>query len=154
VKAEPLVLLPGIGWALWRTRPSAAAFARELAVVAALAAAVLTPWTIRNYVHFDRFLPTAASGGIGVYLANHPGASGGQDLLANRALQERFRRENLAWTAIALFPVSNVLIPTGIPLVYELDDGLMDAGERLVTMPLSATTSGAVSTASPPASTM
>jgi len=62
---------------------------------------VLTPWTIRNYVHFDRFLPTAASGGIGVYLANHPGASGGQDLLANRALQERFRRENLAWTAIA-----------------------------------------------------
>jgi len=63
VKAEPLVLLPGIGWALWRTRPSAAAFARELAVVAALAAAVLTPWTIRNYVHFDRFLPTAASGG-------------------------------------------------------------------------------------------
>jgi hypothetical protein len=56
---------------------------------------------VRNYVAFDRFLPTAASGGIGVYLANHPGASGGQDFVANRALQERFRRENLAWTAIA-----------------------------------------------------
>jgi len=101
VKAEPLVMLPGIAWALWRTRITPLGTARELAAVLVVTAAMLTPWTVRNYLAFDRFLPTAASGGIGVQLANHPGASGGQDLLANRALQERYRRENLAWTAIA-----------------------------------------------------
>lgn len=101
VKAEPLVLFPAIAWSLWRTRISARATARELAAMLVVTAALLTPWTIRNYVAFDRFLPTAASGGIGAHLANHPGASGGQDLFANRTLQERFRRENLAWTAIA-----------------------------------------------------
>jgi len=101
VKAEPLVMSPAILLALWQARRSRADFARAGAAVFLATAAVLTPWTIRNYVEFDRFLPTAASGGIGVYLANHPGATGGQDLRTNRALQQRFRRENAALTAIA-----------------------------------------------------
>jgi 4-amino-4-deoxy-L-arabinose transferase-like glycosyltransferase len=101
VKAEPLVMAPAIAWTLWWTRRSRTDFLRAGAAVFLAAAAVLTPWTIRNYVEFDRFLPTAASGGIGVYLANHPGATGGQDFRANRAFQQLFRRENLAATAIA-----------------------------------------------------
>ncbi|MBW2287104.1 MAG: glycosyltransferase family 39 protein [Deltaproteobacteria bacterium] len=101
VKAEPLVTTPGIAFYLWQTRRGGADFTRTTAVLFLVAAAVLVPWTVRNYLTFDRFLPTAASGGIGVYLANHPGATGGQDFLANRALQQRFKRENAAWTAIA-----------------------------------------------------
>jgi 4-amino-4-deoxy-L-arabinose transferase-like glycosyltransferase len=101
VKAEPLITTPGIAFYLWRTRRGGADFTRTTAVLLFVTAAVLVPWTIRNYVTFDRFLPTAASGGIGVYLANHPGATGGQDFVANRALQRRFKRENAAWTAIA-----------------------------------------------------
>jgi 4-amino-4-deoxy-L-arabinose transferase-like glycosyltransferase len=101
VKAEPLVTTPGIVFYLWRTRRGAKDFTRTTATLLLFTAAVLVPWTVRNYVHFDRFLPTAASGGIGVYLANHPGASGGQDFFTNRALQKRFKRENAAWTAIA-----------------------------------------------------
>jgi 4-amino-4-deoxy-L-arabinose transferase-like glycosyltransferase len=101
VKAEPLVMSPAILLTLWLTRRSNADFLRAGAAVFLATAAVLTPWTIRNYVEFDRFLPTAASGGIGVYLANHPGATGGQDLRANRALQKLFRRGNAAETAIA-----------------------------------------------------
>jgi len=101
VKAEPLITTPGIAFYLWRTRRGGADFTRTTAVLLLVAAAALVPWTLRNYVLFDRFLPTAASGGIGVYLANHPGATGGQDFLANRALQRRFKRENAAWTAIA-----------------------------------------------------
>jgi 4-amino-4-deoxy-L-arabinose transferase-like glycosyltransferase len=101
VKAEPLVAAPGIALYLWRTRRDPHDFARAAVVLFLVTAAVLVPWTIRNYVTFDRFLPTAASGGIGVYLANHPGATGGQDFLVNRMLQRRFERENAAWTAIA-----------------------------------------------------
>jgi len=101
VKAEPLVMSPALLLTLWIGRRSRADFLRAAAAFFLVTAAVLTPWTIRNWVAFDRFLPTAASGGIGVYLANHPGATGGQDLRANRALQQRFRRQNAAETAIA-----------------------------------------------------
>jgi 4-amino-4-deoxy-L-arabinose transferase-like glycosyltransferase len=101
VKAEPLVMFPALLLTLWIARRSRADLLRAAAAFFLVAAAVLTPWTIRNWVTFDRFLPTAASGGIGVYLANHPGATGGQDLRANRALQRRFRRQNAAQTSIA-----------------------------------------------------
>jgi 4-amino-4-deoxy-L-arabinose transferase-like glycosyltransferase len=101
VKAEPLMMSPALLLTLWIGRRSRADFLRAAAAFFLVTAAVLTPWTIRNWVAFDRFLPTAASGGIGVYLANHPGATGGQDLRANRALQQRFRRRNAAETAIA-----------------------------------------------------
>jgi 4-amino-4-deoxy-L-arabinose transferase-like glycosyltransferase len=101
VKAEPLVMSPAIALTLWHSRRSRADFLRAAAAFFLMAAAVLTPWTIRNYVAFDRFLPTAASGGIGIYLANHPGATGGQDLRANRAIQKLYRRENAAATSIA-----------------------------------------------------
>jgi 4-amino-4-deoxy-L-arabinose transferase-like glycosyltransferase len=101
VKAEPLVMSPALLLALWIARRSRADFLRAAAAFFLMTAAVLTPWTIRNWVTFDRFLPTAASGGIGIYLANHPGATGGQDLRANRALQQRFRGRNAAETAIA-----------------------------------------------------
>ena len=101
VKAEPLVMCPALLLTLWIGRRSRADFLRAAAAFFLVTAAVLTPWTIRNWVAFDRFLPTAASGGIGVYLANHPGATGGQDLRANRALQRRFHRQNAAETAIA-----------------------------------------------------
>jgi len=101
VKAEPLVAAPGIVFYLWRTRRGGVDFTRTTATLLLVTAAVLAPWSVRNYVHFDRFIPTAASGGIGVYLANHPGATGGQDFLVNRVLQQRFKRENAAWTAIA-----------------------------------------------------
>ena len=101
VKAEPLVMSPALLLTLWIGRRSRADFLRATAALFLVTAAVLTPWTIRNWVEFERFLPTAASGGISVYLANHPGATGGQDLRANRALQRRFRRGNAAETAIA-----------------------------------------------------
>jgi hypothetical protein len=100
VKAEPLVMLPGIALCLWQTRRGTADFARTTSVLLLVAAAVLVPWTLRNWLTFERFLPTAASGGIGVYLANHSGATGGQDFNANRALQQQFKTKDAAWTAI------------------------------------------------------
>ena len=101
VKAEPLAALPGIAWALWRSRGSGFEFARNALVVAVAVAAMLTPWTLRNLLEFDRFLPTAASGGEAIHLANHPGATGGQDFRTNRLLHERYRGANSAATSIA-----------------------------------------------------
>lgn len=44
------------------------------AVLVAVLAAVLTPWTIRNYEVFDRFLPLRGNFGLELAVGNHPAA--------------------------------------------------------------------------------
>jgi 4-amino-4-deoxy-L-arabinose transferase-like glycosyltransferase len=100
VKAEPPTLGPALLLYLWRVRRSGTDFARAALAVGGVAAAVVAPWTLRNYLAFERFIPTAASGAIGAQLANRPGASGGQDFAANRALQQRYRGRNSAETTL------------------------------------------------------
>ena len=39
---------------------------------------MIAPWSVRNYLVFDRFIPTSANGGAVVYLGNHAGATGGR----------------------------------------------------------------------------
>lgn len=38
---------------------------------------VVAPWTVRNWRRFHRFVPVSTSGGINLWLGNHPGADGG-----------------------------------------------------------------------------
>jgi hypothetical protein len=82
VRSEPLALTPVILLFLWRTAPSAPAALRSAALVLGLACGILSPWVIRNYRLFDRFIPTSAGGGMVVYLGHHAGARGGNDLRA------------------------------------------------------------------------
>lgn len=100
VKAEVPALGPALLVYLWRVRRSPSDFARNAVALGALAAALIGPWTVRNYVVFGRFVPTSASGAIGAQLANHPGASGAQDFRLNRALQQRYRGRTSAETTI------------------------------------------------------
>lgn len=80
VKAEPLVFALAFTVYLWVGRRSVPDFVRTTALVLVVAGVVLSPWTIRNHRAFDRFIPTAAGGGSVVAAANHPGATGGNDL--------------------------------------------------------------------------
>lgn len=49
-------------------------------VTAAIAlVAVLTPWTIRNYEAFGRFVPLRSNAGLELALANHPAAAASRD---------------------------------------------------------------------------
>jgi len=64
-------------WLLWRGRAS---FARRFAcvvIVAIVAAAVITPWTVRNYRVFGRFVPISSGGGLNFWMGNNPAATGG-----------------------------------------------------------------------------
>jgi len=45
-------------------------------VTTAVTAAVISPWIIRNYRLFDRFIPIRDSAGCILWLGNHPGATG------------------------------------------------------------------------------
>jgi 4-amino-4-deoxy-L-arabinose transferase-like glycosyltransferase len=95
VKAEPLVLcLPVVAY-LFVSRKTKSAFLREVAILLAVTGAVVVPWTIRNYVVFDRFIPTAAGGGMVIYAANHPGASGGNDMVSLLAYARELGVEDL-----------------------------------------------------------
>jgi 4-amino-4-deoxy-L-arabinose transferase-like glycosyltransferase len=66
----PLVLVYG-GWLAW----SRAGSRRALIAIAGLLL-VLAPWTIRNYVTFERFIPLRDNLGLELWLGNRPGMQG------------------------------------------------------------------------------
>jgi arylsulfatase A-like enzyme/4-amino-4-deoxy-L-arabinose transferase-like glycosyltransferase len=101
VKAEPLVVTPVLLGFLWSVRQGAADFARQSALLLGVTAAVLTPWVIRNELHFDRILPVTASGGSLAYIGNHPGATGAFDYFADLYWAEQNRAEDRARTDLA-----------------------------------------------------
>lgn len=50
-----------------------------MAAAAVILVAVLTPWTIRNYAVFGRFIPLRGNAGLELALANHPAAVSGEN---------------------------------------------------------------------------
>jgi hypothetical protein len=48
----------------------------KVATIALVAGAIIAPWTIRNYVAFDRFILTSSNGGFNFYRGNNPGTTG------------------------------------------------------------------------------
>lgn len=89
-------------WLLWRRLPRAAV---ALVVGATL---VVTPWTVRNYRTYGRFVLVAAEGGVTFWTGNHPLARGEGDLAANPELklaELEFRRAHPGLTAEELEPL-------------------------------------------------
>ena len=101
VKAEPLALTPVFLGMLWCGARNRSEFFRAGAVFMTCAALVLTPWVVRNYRAFDRLVVTTATGGANAWLGNHPGASGGQDIVFMRNFMERHARPTSAETLFA-----------------------------------------------------
>ncbi len=60
-------------WLLLRRR---AAWFRNAEVAALVLAAVLAPWTARNYRAFHRLMPLRDNFGLELWMGNHPGADG------------------------------------------------------------------------------
>ncbi len=46
------------------------------ALIGALMLAVISPWTVRNYRLFHEIIPVTTSGGVGLWIANNPDATG------------------------------------------------------------------------------
>ncbi len=68
----PIVWLVGALAAKRRGRT----LAIELVVMLAVAHAVMLPWAIRNAIAVGRFTPWNLSGGVGLFIANNPNATG------------------------------------------------------------------------------
>ena len=69
----------------------------------AATACVVAPWTLRNYLVVDRFIPTSAGGGLVLYLAHHDGARGGNDFRAARDFQQRHKRDDFSQAVLAQY---------------------------------------------------
>ena len=78
-----------------------------VALVAAVAA-VIAPWTARNYRAYGRFVLVASEGGVTFWTGNHPLAIGEGDLAANPEIKRaelEFRKANEGLSAEALEPL-------------------------------------------------
>jgi hypothetical protein len=102
---RPSTLLFGpfaLGWLAWRRR-----FALAL-VFGAAAAAIVTPWTLRNMAEYGRFVLVATEGGVTFWTGNHPRARGEGDLAANPHLKlesQALRRRHPELSEEAMEPV-------------------------------------------------
>jgi hypothetical protein len=79
-----------------------------LAAVAAGALVVVSPWTVRNYREYHRWILVASEGGITFWTGNHPLSIGEGDMAANPAIKresQRIRAEHPGWTEEELEPV-------------------------------------------------
>lgn len=98
-----LVFLPiGAAWLWWRMSASQRpAIVRAAAIAAVIAAAVITPWTIRNVIVHDRLVFIRGSDWEMFWRGNNPNASGtsltatGQPILATLPVQDRAELERL-----------------------------------------------------------
>jgi 4-amino-4-deoxy-L-arabinose transferase-like glycosyltransferase len=82
IRPALLLFLPmALVWLVVRRRVTAAL------LLAAGAIIVVAPWTVRNYLHHERFVPVASDGGVTFWTGNHPLALGEGDMAANPALK-------------------------------------------------------------------
>lgn len=63
---------------------------------------VLTPWTIRNYQVFGKFIPTAVMFGNNLAMGNHPGASGEQMDIPYQSVENLFKNGYLKGDSLAV----------------------------------------------------
>jgi 4-amino-4-deoxy-L-arabinose transferase-like glycosyltransferase len=73
VNATVLSVLPPLAlWAIWPLRRELLPAARLLAASSLIFVAGITPWTIRNYVVFHKFIPFRSNFALELWLGNNP----------------------------------------------------------------------------------
>ena len=76
---------------------------RGLAAAALLTAAfcgVLAPWTVRNAVTLDRFVPVTTGGGKALFVATYLPGDGRQQLVKRRLIARYYRKEDLPYEQV------------------------------------------------------
>ena len=73
VNATVLAVLPALAlWAIWPLRHQLAPAGKLLAVSSLIFIAGISPWTIRNYVVFHKFIPFRSNFAMELWLGNNP----------------------------------------------------------------------------------
>ena len=67
----PLIFLVTIAYLLYRLRHQLRNALPKLALILIITSAIIAPWTIRNYVVFDRFILSSSNGGFNFWRGNN-----------------------------------------------------------------------------------
>jgi 4-amino-4-deoxy-L-arabinose transferase-like glycosyltransferase len=70
------------------------------ALLVAAFCAVLAPWTARNYVVLDRFVPVTTGGGKALYVATYLPGSGRQQLVKRQLIARYYGKQDLPYTQV------------------------------------------------------
>lgn len=101
--AEPILLaaVPGVILLYWfRQAPSERWHSVwPLAGALLLAALIVLPWTVRNYVVFHRFVPLKTSFGLNFWMGNNPNATGFLYTMAGEPMPHTLPPERVAYLA-------------------------------------------------------
>ena len=76
-RGEGLLLVPVVLAAWWTALPARVLLARG-AVVVAMLVLVMAPWTIRNAIEMDAFIPLSTNSSTTLWSGHNPNATGGQ----------------------------------------------------------------------------
>jgi 4-amino-4-deoxy-L-arabinose transferase-like glycosyltransferase len=76
-RGEGLLLIPAV-LAIWWPRLPSRARAGRAALLVALAALTIAPWTIRNAIVMDAFIPLSSNSSTTLWSGHNPGATGAQ----------------------------------------------------------------------------
>ena len=72
-----LAFLPfAAAWILWRNRHNLPTVLAKGAVAAAVFTTIITPWIVRDYLAFHKFIPVRGNFGLELYIGNSPDANG------------------------------------------------------------------------------
>src|SRR3989338_4946130 len=52
---------------------------KQIIIMSVAIGAIFTPWTVRNYMAYEKIMPFGAAGGYNFWIGNHVGATGEQD---------------------------------------------------------------------------
>jgi len=77
IRPVALPVLPLLAFVWWSAGFALRRTARDLAVVGVVTIAVIAPWTIRNAVRMDAFVPISTNTGDNLCMSRQPGATGG-----------------------------------------------------------------------------
>ena len=72
----PIIILMTLGLIGYLTKDKLRQSLRYLSLSAIVAIAILAPWTIRNYIVFDRFVPISTNGGFNFWRGNNDVTTG------------------------------------------------------------------------------
>jgi len=72
-----LAFLPfAAGWIMWRSRSHLGQVVAKGIAAAVVFGLAITPWIVRDYLAFNKFIPIRGNFGLELYIGNSPGANG------------------------------------------------------------------------------
>jgi 4-amino-4-deoxy-L-arabinose transferase-like glycosyltransferase len=115
VRGQGLILLPTAALFWWLSTAHLARALKWTGIVTLTCAAVIAPWTVRNYFAMGSFVFISTNDGGNLYMGNHEGATGGFMLATPKPTNEGFANLSLQRQEVEM---SNLAMRDGLRFMF------------------------------------